>query len=218
MAKVLQPLHSAQASGSIAGVQYSRNAAGAFASRKSTSTRADNAGALEYRSMLGSAHHAFDALTDAQRATWAFPDDTAVTARQRFLTLYLAKSARGLTLPIARPSNRGYFAVTELNLARGAPIQDTFTASWLMAAPLPGLVDYVASSSYGSGYDPHPRKFHLAGTGQFLDEFASFDLYPYAPYATVHCSLRDWNTLRLYARWIYHFDHQDLVSVTPALP
>jgi len=216
--RVLNPLMSQDARGSVAGTQFSSNVTGPHAGRKSTSTPASGDRVLEYRSQMGKAHHAFNALTPGQAASWDLTPDTPVKPREHFVKLYLARAARSLTQFTDYPGPAGPAAIAFLESLR-APAPGTWLDfSWLMDRPASAHVDIISRCTSRCSWDGHPRKFTWQRTYPFFTEEVSFDMSPNARYATVHFMVRDHFTLEIYQRWVYHWDDDTQISVTPKQP
>lgn len=85
MAKLVHPLLSQDARGSLAGVQYSRNRSGSFGSRKSTSNRHQGDVATAHRTRIKTAHTAWTALSSQLKSHWEEFSGGRPTGRNAFI-------------------------------------------------------------------------------------------------------------------------------------
>lgn len=85
MSKLLNPLLSQDARGSVAGVQFSRNRSGCFGSRKSTSNRKQGDVATAQRALLKLAHSAWSAIGTDLQTQWEAHAPATMTGRNAFI-------------------------------------------------------------------------------------------------------------------------------------
>jgi len=103
MARVLLPLHSLDARGSVAGIQFSRNRAGPFASRKSTSTYSQKPGSVAQRALFARASHAWPDVSAAHKQNWEALAPYPHTGRQLYIGCALRTLAVDMGTPIYPP-------------------------------------------------------------------------------------------------------------------
>lgn len=85
MARVTMPLLSQDARGSVSGIQFSRNRAGNFGSRKSTSNHKQGTVVTAHRARLKLAHSAWEDLSTALKTNWEEFAPLTQTGRNAFV-------------------------------------------------------------------------------------------------------------------------------------
>lgn len=131
MARVTQPLFSQDARGSVSGIQYSRNRAGSFGSRKSTSNRKQSEAVTLHRSRLKLAHTAWLALDAGLQAAWDQYAGDVRTGRNAFVGAALRNMTFDYPVPSLSPlapsfSNR----LRNIRFARVEPFVDHHWLTW----------------------------------------------------------------------------------------
>lgn len=130
MAKLVNPLLSQDARGSVAGVQYSRNTYGNFASRKSTSTRSQRLNVTNWRRHLGIAQHAWAAASDADRATWDRWARPGLTPRSVFVGGYMTLASILQTGAVADGAGNPTTHMFDLLMTDNRPAAPNWTLTW----------------------------------------------------------------------------------------
>lgn len=103
MSKLVNPLLSQDARGSVSGIQFSRNRAGSFASRKSTSTRAQGEGPTNFRAQIKRAHTAWNSLSSSLKQSWETYAHARETGRNAFIGCCLRLFSAGQAAPDVSP-------------------------------------------------------------------------------------------------------------------
>lgn len=159
MARVTNPLLSQDASGSVGGVQFSRNRAGNFGSRKSTSNRKQGTVVTAHRARLKLAHSAWDDLSTGLKASWVNHAQPPLTGRNAFIGSCLTNLMIGAAPPDLPP-----WPIQDIPLPRyfryrhdPPPLYDRALSC------SPNIIDdrYIIlyEAQPGGPYMPHVRKF-----------------------------------------------------------
>lgn len=104
MARVVSPLLSQEARGSITGLQFSRNPSGPTVGRKSLATYRETQSQHLARNHLATAHHFWTSLPQAAKDQWALHSRPGLTARQIFITRFARFLRFGITDPPQEPN------------------------------------------------------------------------------------------------------------------
>ena len=187
MTKVLNPLMSSEASGSVGGLEFKRSRAGNVVGRKSTSTFQQSRATCDARAALGRARAAWTAQSAAARAAWERLATPHQTARNAFTAAYCRLAPAGLEASLAphlaahSPTPK---KITAYCYSSGVPYyrisgtrtNDPFTRYLLYTAPGPA-----------HGARPHDRKFaYLQHAGTHLSSFdVPMRLHPAVPWMRV---------------------------------
>jgi len=95
MAKLINPLMSQDARGSVSGIQFSRNHSGCFGSRKSTSNRKQSVDVLKHRSRLKRAQSAWVSLSASLKSAWEAYVGSRPLARSAFVGAQIRNYTHG---------------------------------------------------------------------------------------------------------------------------
>lgn len=85
MARVVSPLHSADARGTVAGIQFSRNRSGNFATRRSSGTYPQRGDSVNQRAIMAHAAAAWRDKPPRTQAAWDAHAPYPHTGRQHFI-------------------------------------------------------------------------------------------------------------------------------------
>lgn len=166
MSKVVNPLLSQDARGSVSGIQFSRNRSGCYGSRKSTSNHKTSDTVREHRSRLKLAHTTWQGLDPGLQADWQQYAGHVLTGRNAFVGAAIRCMLIGYPTPTLSPLE--HFTHSRLRNLR------------FYDQPPPANYDWVNWSSDNSYDDriiiyqavphglatPHVRKFrYLANAG-----------------------------------------------------
>lgn len=161
MARVVGPLHSVSAAGSVGGVQFSQNRSGSHCGRKSTSTRAQNERAILYRSKMPLAQHAWRDLAPVIQAQW----NSLATPTQSGRNLYIGSALRCLMAGFNTPSQAPAPPPTRGDLTglRYVPRSPYTGIGDLLFSPDSPWNDYLLIYTASNVRDtmPHVRKFRF---------------------------------------------------------
>lgn len=103
MAKLINPLLSQDARGSVSGIQFSRNRSGNFGSRKSTSNRSQSETATNHRAYIKLAHTFWLSLAPALKTAWHTVAPHPLTGRNAFVGAAIRNLTMGLAPPHLNP-------------------------------------------------------------------------------------------------------------------
>lgn len=185
MARVINPLLSVEARGSVSGLQFSRTRAGAHCGRKSTSTRSQAPGAVEHRATLAPAQSAWAALTHAQQAAWSTYAPHPLTGQAAYIQHHLRARAISIrpqstpTAPAAPTTLGGWLWLSE----------DWLAGYWFPLFAFEGNgANYVHARTWQSFHltaAPHDRKIKAQATVDASSGAIDFTILPAIPYTWI---------------------------------
>lgn len=194
MTKLIMPLLSQDARGSVSGIQFSRNRSGCFGSRKSTSTRAQKGESTNWRATIKRAHSAFDALTDAEKLSWAAWTPPGQTVRSHYIGSYLRLATTAQLPDPTHPSRTLRATLKNIVLIAPTPPSTTWFMSWGYDGDSSSWMRVQHHASWGDFPHIHDRKWRVV-IGRPTDlRSASFKISARAPYHQFLISTYDWRT------------------------
>ncbi len=214
MARLIMPLMSQDARGSVAGIQYSSNRSGCFGSRKSTSTRAQAGGATNWRANIKAAHTAWHALSEPLRTAWAAIAPAPLTGRNLYIGCALRLLSIGAPAPTADP--RSAPARPGIHSFHWNPDTPSEHTHELTFSPRFGQLIEVVCSVHPTWTPsiPHVRKFSFIASHNVDPPYVLLPLILFAPYLALRVQWLDWNYGLLLGERRFVFDptiEQDLL-------
>lgn len=201
MTRVIMPLMSQDARGSVAGMQFSRNRSGNFGSRKSTSTRAQSDGATNWRANIKAAHTAWHALSASDRLSWEQAASATVTPRNAFIGCYLRNiQATVLQLGAWQPPDvrRWVSALAVIPPAIGG---DGWMAFWNTGGEGNQILKFHVHNSWSPRPHVHRRKFRFVRASPASTAFDAWTDLRMDPFPVILVELIDPATGTLISSW-----------------
>lgn len=164
MARLKNPLFSQSAVGQIGGLLYRDGTYGTFVSRRSIAPSLRSPLQTTTRSTFVAAGVAWNALTDAQRASWENIADYPATGRNQYVAAFTKLGRAGLT-PAASAPVTSQTATIKLTV-KTIDIADPYTIrlAWTRTGAFNAVLFFYHQGTWSNRATPKPRKLTIVGT------------------------------------------------------